>query len=442
MFPKQSTQNSIGRVLLAAFALTLILAVTITPAAHAGEYIEGDPDATLPEGEVVDDDLFIAGQDVLVAGVVEGDLFAAGQDVVISGEVYGNVYAAGETVTISGFVDGAVMLGGYSLVLEDGAEIARNVYFGAFSLEAEPESQIGRSVYGGAYQLILNGEVVRDVTAGLAALEISGPVGGDVRAEVGEPTNGEFVIRYWSVDMPQIDVIDTGYRVDEDMVAGEVDVTVNQIDTDIEIPEFRFDPGYFLMQSFRRRTGEFLGLLLVGALALWLMKDLLLKAVAEVRSNAAVDGLWGLRIYFLLVPFFFTLFIVLGMIVVFFSLLTLGGLTGELISVSSLLFLALTTAFGLLTSLGAKIVVAYLVGRWLVDLVSKVSFEEYWQHFVALATGLFLYELLRVIPFFGWFVQAIVVLIGVGAFFVLIKNVLRRNPALPEGGAAPAEIAE
>ena len=50
------------------------------------------------------------------------------------------------------------------------------------------------------------------------------------------------------------------------------------------------------MNSFRRRTGEFLGLLLVGALALWLMKDRLLKAVAEVRSNAAVDGLWGLLI--------------------------------------------------------------------------------------------------------------------------------------------------
>ncbi len=114
-----------------------------------------------------------------------------------------------------------------------------------------------------------------------------------------------------------------------------------------------------------------------------------------------------------------------------------------MISVSSLLFLALTTAFGLLTSLGAKIVVAYLVGRWLVDMVSKVSFEEYWQHFVALATGLFIYELLRVIPFFGWFVQAIVVLIGVGAFFVLFKNApLRRSPALTEGEAAPAETAE
>ena len=170
----------------------------------------------------------------------------------------------------------------------------------AFSLEAETESQIGRSVYGGGYQLILNGEVVRDVTAGLAALEISGPVGGDVRAEVGEPTDTRFVFRYWSTDMPQIEVIDTGSRVDEDMVAGQVDVTVNQIDTDVELPEVRFEPGFFVMQSFRRRTAEFLALLLVGALALWLMKDQVIKAAGEVRANAAVDGLWGLLVYILL----------------------------------------------------------------------------------------------------------------------------------------------
>jgi len=192
----------------------------------------------------------------------------------------------------------------------------------------------------------------------------------------------------------------------------------------------------------RRRTAEFLGLLLVGALALWLTKDLLLNAVAEARSNAAMDGLWGLLVYFLLVPFFFTLFILLVMATIFISLLTIGGLTGEMISISSLLFLALTTAFGLLTGLGAKIVVAYLVGRWLLDVAAKLSFQDYWHHFAALASGLFIYELLRAIPVFGWVVQAVVVLIGTGAFFVLIKNALIRPPVLTEIEAASTEAVE
>ena len=195
------TQKKFSVMLLAALSLALVLAVSFTPAALAGEFIEGGPDATLEEGEVIEDDLFISGDDVLVAGVVEGDLFAAGQDVVISGEVYGNVYAAGQTVTISGKVDGAVMLGGYSLVLEDGAEIGRNVYFGGFSLEAEDESLIGRSIYGGGYQLILAGEVMRDVTAGLGALEVTGPVGGDLKAEVGDRTDSDiYIFSYWNME--------------------------------------------------------------------------------------------------------------------------------------------------------------------------------------------------------------------------------------------------
>ncbi|MEJ2759058.1 MAG: hypothetical protein P8046_11305, partial [Anaerolineales bacterium] len=55
--------------LLAVFAVTLLFALTMTPTVHAGEYIEGEPDAVLDEGEVVEDDLFIGGEDVLVAGV-------------------------------------------------------------------------------------------------------------------------------------------------------------------------------------------------------------------------------------------------------------------------------------------------------------------------------------------------------------------------------------
>ena len=35
-----------------------------------------------------------------------------------------------------------------------------------------------------------------------------------------------------------------------------------------------------------------------------------------------------------------------------------------------------------------------------------------------------------------------IILIGTGAFFVLIKNALRRTPALPNGEAPPAETAE
>ena len=68
-----------------------------------------------------------------------------------------------------------------------------------------------------------------------------------------------------------------------------------------------------------------------------------------------------------------------------------------------------------------------MVGRWLLEKLTKLSFEGYWHHFAALASGVFLYEVLRAIPFFGGFVAAAVILIGTGAIFVLIKNAIQKK---------------
>ncbi|MEJ2758654.1 MAG: hypothetical protein P8046_09260, partial [Anaerolineales bacterium] len=310
-----------------------------------------------------------------------------------------------------------------------------------FSLEALPDSEIGRSVYGGAYQMILSGLVERDVTAGLAALEISGPVGGDVTVEVGEPDSESdyYMPSYWAPGMPSVRTIDPGYSVDEDLVDGAVDIRVTQVHTDVDVDpsniRIDLDPSFFIFEHLRRRTGEFIALLVVGALGLWLMKDALLKAVDEVKANAGMDTLWGMLVYALYPMAVLVLLFLLGMVSVFLSLLTLGNLTGEVIGVSSLTFIGFTTVFWLAASLVTKVIVSYLVGRWLLDKMAKMSYESYWHHFAALALGVFLYEVLRAIPIFGFFVMLAVVLIGAGAIFVLVRDRLRKTPP-----AAPVEV--
>ena len=62
------------RVTLVMVLMAILLLAGASPA-MAGEYIEGKPDAVLEADETVEDDLFIGGNDVLVAGVVEGDLY-------------------------------------------------------------------------------------------------------------------------------------------------------------------------------------------------------------------------------------------------------------------------------------------------------------------------------------------------------------------------------
>ena len=96
--------------------------------------------------------------------------------------------------------------------------------------------------------------------------------------------------------------------------------------------------------------------------------------------------------------------------------------------------------FSLVTGLFTKALVSYLVGRWLLSKMTKMSYEGFWQHFAALAVGVFLYEVLRAIPVFGFLMMLVVVLIGTGAFFVLVKNALEKKaPGVEVVDAVEAE---
>ncbi len=434
MRTKKINWHKTGRVLGVVAVITMMMLV-FAPPVFAGVGIEGDPNVYIGPDEVIDDDLFVTGQTVRIEGRIEGDLFASGQQVIISGEVMGNVFAGGQEVIISGYVNGAVLVGAYSLEIDKEALITRNVYFGGFSLTTGADAVIGRSVYAGGYQVVLDGEVSRDVTAGVAAFEVNGHIGGDVDVEVGEPTDtSQMDFQPW-VPGVSIDIVEPGFRVPDDAVDGEVNYHVTPVETDVtvDVPHVQIDPAWVALRAMRQRAGEFIAILLVGGLALLLMKNWLLKAVGEIKANAAADTGWGLLVVLLVVPAASVLFFLLLVLIIFVSLLTLGNLTGTLITLSGVTFTGVLAVFGLLAGLGSKIVVGYLVGRWLLEKLTKLSFEGYWHHFAALATGAFLYEVVRAIPVFGFFAMLVVVLIGTGAFFVLIRDSLRKPaPIQPE----------
>ena len=95
-----------------------------------------------------------------------------------------------------------------------------------------------------------------------------------------------------------------------------------------------------------------------------------------------------------------------------------------MITISGFSFFGATALFGMLAGLATKVVIGYLVGRWLLDKASNLSYENYWHHVAALAVGVFLYEMLRAIPVAGFLIMLVVVVIGTGAFFVLIKGTM------------------
>ena len=431
-----NTKRCTAVKIISVLAVLFVLAFAFSAPAFAGIEIEGDPDITIEADEVFEDDVFLAGEDILVEGTIIGDLFAVGETITITGTVEGNVVATGTVVSISGMVDGTVLIGGYSAVIEPGAVISRNVYFGGFNLELQEEALIERSLYAGGYQMLLSGQVDRNVVAGAGAFAADGTIAGDLVLEVGDPNSQVPNVQFGEpINMYEVEMLEPGLYLEDDVVRGDVDYRFSymymDIDTDFDIDVERFTEdvmSFFVTEHLRRRVGDFVTILLLGALVLYLTKGWLIKAVDEIKANALRDTGAGLLVFLLYLPVVFVLFVVLGLVVALGSFLTFGTFAGELIAFTGIGFTGVLAAFGLLVTYGTKIVFSYLVGRWILDKGSQVNFESYWHHFGALALGAFLYEVLRIVPFFGWLLAVILAIIATGAFFFVLRDNFRKQP--------------
>lgn len=426
------------------FGVALLLAVLSLPLAgrvYAAEIITGDPNVVIEEDEVIEDDLFVSGALVEMNGTVRGDLFMAGQELVLNGEVEGTVFFGGQIMRVNGDVDGSVFAGGYTMTLGPEANIERSLYFGGFSLDVEEGSTIARSLYSGNYQTILDGEVGRDVAAGAGAFELNGTVGGDVRVDLGEvEEDADPSGLMWTGFIPGgVRVVPPGFRQGDDaQVGGDVSYTLREVKVEgLEVtpPQPERVVRFIIAGWLRQRIGEFLALLIVGALLLRFFPALLMRSGAYVQDRplpSAGYGCLAMLAFFFGVPLAFGLLILAA---VLGGLVTLGSLVNDILGLGGASIGLVIAAFMITISLLTKAVVSFLVGRRILDRFTKEAGEGYWNDVGALAIGLLLYELLRAIPLgFGWLIGLIVTLVGLGAIYFAMRNWL-----FPESIASPAE---
>ncbi len=404
------------RYLAFSIGLVAILALTLVAPVMAADF-RGDDLIIIAADEVIDDDLFLGGNIVEVNGTVKGDLFATGSEVVINGTVEGSLFIAGQTLEVNGQVDGSVYGGGYSLVVGPGTVINRNLYFGGFSLATEAGSTIGRGLYSGGYQFLLGGDVDRDVSVSGGALELDGNVGGDLTAEVGEP--GSSVTPQMTGFPGAVRSVEPGFRQgDNAEVGGDLDVKMvaQQFDSDPQ-PSF----AGRILRAIATRIGEFIALLIVGGLFLWLWPDMVERVSATVQARllpSAGNGLLTFVAFWLL-----TLAAILAVIIATIagSLLTFGQLGGRIATLGGgTIYLSVAT-FLFVVALVTKMVVALLVGKTVLNQIASQTMEGRWGSAIALLVGVLIYELIRAIPLLGWLVGILVTIVGLGAIYLTIR---------------------
>lgn len=416
MLHRSKVSRNISIIAISAIVL-VALTLSVASPASAAEIITGNPDAVVSAGQLIDDDLFITGQNVRIEGTVNGDVFAAGSQVEVTGTIDGNLFVGAQTFTNNGTINGSVYSFSYVAVTGPNALVADNMFGFAFAVQTEAGSYIGRSAYAFAYQADVSGQIGRDLNVYGSALHFDGTIGRNLKAEISEP-RGDRNMDYgpWMTWMPaNVTIMQPGYDVAAGTVGGETDIQV----VEYHAPTPRNMPvsaptlwGLAVAAWVVTRIGEFISLFLLGIL-LYLVWPAPMKRVEDQITGHPWRSLGLGFLAAVLFPFAFILAVVIIILLaILLGIISLGHLAGPILTLGFLLLGLATAVFFIAGCMAAKSIVGHLVGGFI--LRSSVE-DKGWGMVLILLVGLLLYEIVALVPILGWLVACAVIFLGLGA---------------------------
>jgi cytoskeletal protein CcmA (bactofilin family) len=162
---------------VAVVMLALLFAALALPSRASAADVRRGRAVTIAAGEVVHNDLIVAGPFVRVDGTVEGDLIAFTRNLTVTGHVTGDVIAFAQETRIAGAVDGNVRVVCHTATLE--GKTAKNVSAVASSVELASGANVGGGMITVAGQADLDGKIQRDLLGVIGRSDLEGLIGGD-----------------------------------------------------------------------------------------------------------------------------------------------------------------------------------------------------------------------------------------------------------------------
>lgn len=358
--------------------------------AGAAVWLAGDSPG-LSEGQIVDDDLYLAGGDVHVAGEVRGDLIVAGGEILLDGEVGGDLLVAGGTVRVAGPVRGTIRAAAGRLRID--APVGEDLVVAAGEVEVGNGARIGRDLVANAGRLELLGPVARRAVVSAGTARIDADVGSDLDAQVGSLSIGPVRIG-GNLIVPE------GAQAE---IAADATVEGKIVRPPAEKHEER-GRGFFALLFLLARL--LIGMWALGALftlAAPRWSDRASSVLLERPGAAVLAGALLLVGLPLLAALVFGLGLLLGGWWIGLFVLALWGMA---------LFLAVP-------------ITARAIGGWIAARLGGRS----WPWPLALLVGLVVLVLLFAIPVLGLLVGLVVVLFGLGGLG--LSRLHARSPAGP-----------
>lgn len=338
---------------------------------------------------VYNGDYIVTGQDVRIEGNVDGDVIAAGNSVVVSGKVSGDVIVAGQSVTVGGSVGGSVRVAGNTVRI-DGA-VGRNVTVFAGAVTLGAASRVERNVYASAGAVEVLGTVGRELNVRAPEVILAGTTGGAANIELGP--GGRLVVRdsaalngaltFWA------DTASALQRSPSSTFAHE--------------PQFKPLPPplppFHPIRLFGHLVRLF-GLLAVGLVFVSLAPRMVRRLTDELLQRPVPAIGWGL------------VALVLTPLLAVALLLTLIGIP---------LALILLAAYAM-TLYTSQVVASLGLGQLL---AGQLPAGKSWPLFVVLIIGTVGFVVLTAVPVFGGFLNALLVLWGLGATLKVKRQIFR-----------------
>lgn len=404
-------------------AVLVTVACGVLPAgsATAAEF-RGGQHVVVAADEVIADDLYASGETVTVEGKVEGDMIASGREIRLNGEVTGDLIAAGQAVVVNGTLGDDARIAGMALQLGPKASVGDDVVSAGFSFETVSGSLTQGSLLFMGFQALLAGDIAEGLRGSLAALEIRGGIGGDSEIEVdGDPDMPSFV-QFLPSPVP-LPVVPGGLTIaDTARIEGRLDYTSSNearvagatasrlrrrepASMDAEAEKAARKP------TWPGRVFNWVGVLLLGLLLAWWAPGWLNERSGEIRAKPlALAGLGLLGVAALPVGIALAL-AVLVVTAIILGLLKLGSLAALALVLGLVGLGLLAVLFWLTASYLAPLLVGLCTGRWALQ---RFTADRARGLMLSLVVGLVLLALLRFVPYLGFLVGLVVLLLGWG----------------------------
>ena len=371
---------------LSVFVLFLIGLLAISGSVQARMHMGGSQDRqSLEQGETIDGPGFFSGDFVQIDGDVNGTTFAAGDNIEINGDIDGALFVAGDTVQINGEVTGNIY--GAGKLIQMRGQNDGEIFFAGETINVEQDAAIGRDAFIAGMTITLQADIPRHFFGAGQTLSLNGTIGGNASVDgenlrLGDSASIEGDFEYRSPNEADMSPGAT--------VAGETDYTQR------ESVNARRGMTWNITQRQRWIFRALLALWsLLSALVVWILIKLLSPHFwvdnARTISNELLK-VSGLGLLALIgTPF-----------LVILLMITVIGIPMGII-------LAMLYGIALFIS---RIIVALYIAASLFRLFGKPDFSN---EFVLVLVGLFLLELLGLIPYVGWIFGLIAVILGLGA---------------------------